>query len=137
MKGSILSSEKRCQMFDKEVAKYYQRMGFGYKKVAALMDENINTVKAFLHRNPPTDTCLCCGREITYTPQKKKKLFCSDACRYRWWNKHTSLRKHRNPKEVVCAFCHNTFETNQNSKRKYCSRECFHNALRNGGNTNG
>ena len=135
--GVIHLFGKRCPMFDKEAAKYYQRMGFGYKKVASLLDENINTVKAFMKRNPITDTCLCCGCEIKYPPKKKKKLFCSDACRYRWWNKHTNIRKYRNPKEVVCAYCHKPFQTNQSSKRKYCSRECFHNALRNGGKNNG
>lgn len=38
-------------------------------------------------------TCLNCGIEIRSIKGKKKKRFCSDRCRWDWWNNHIKEEK--------------------------------------------
>jgi methyl-accepting chemotaxis protein len=38
-------------------------------------------------------TCLKCGIEIRSIKGKKKKRFCSDRCRWDWWNNHITEEK--------------------------------------------
>jgi endogenous inhibitor of DNA gyrase (YacG/DUF329 family) len=38
-------------------------------------------------------TCLKCGIEIRSIKGKKKKRFCSDRCRWDWWNNHIKEEK--------------------------------------------
>ncbi|MDD4069274.1 MAG: hypothetical protein PHF05_02380 [Candidatus Izemoplasmatales bacterium] len=38
-------------------------------------------------------TCLKCGVVIVSIRGKKKKRFCSDRCRWDWWNSHIKQMK--------------------------------------------
>ena len=38
-------------------------------------------------------TCIRCGTEIKSIKGKKKKRFCSDRCRWDWWNNHIKQMK--------------------------------------------
>ena len=71
--------------------------GFGYRRIAAMTGLSTNTVKSYLKRHgnevaiqPDQTGCECkqCHRPIQQTPHKRKKVFCSDACRMAWWNAH-------------------------------------------------
>jgi len=70
--------------------------------------------------------CRCCGSIIAQEKDKKRKLFCSDQCRVRWWSLHRDESKHRDPHEIVCAACGETFVvTKGNRSRKYCCHEHY------------
>lgn len=79
-----------------------------YAEIARLLDLPVGSVKAFCSRNQikridrkgKADvgaycTCKMCGALVGQQPHRKKKQFCSDACRMRWWNAQRSTRKHR------------------------------------------
>jgi len=45
------------------------------------------------NQNDLNGTCLKCGVEIKSIKGKKKKRFCSDRCRWDWWNNHIKEEK--------------------------------------------
>ena len=66
--------------------------GVGYKAIAARLGLSANTVKSYIKRNSKQDDskCLNCSSLLSHLPHKKHKKFCSDACRYSWWNRTRS-----------------------------------------------
>ena len=115
----------------------YRQQGYGYKKIAQLMGLSVNTVKTYCKRNAlggkvaPQDpssmekVCKRCGAPLVQTPGRKPKVFCTDACRTKWWNTHPELVNHRDGRQVVCGHCGQVFSVSKSSTRKYCSHNCY------------
>jgi len=103
-----------------------QHAGFGYKKIAAVLELPINGVKSYCRRHPVvTVACLQCGTPVAQTPHRKQKKFCSDRCRIKWWNAH---RDHVNRKTFhgcVCRNCGKEFQS-YGRDRSFCCRECYY-----------
>ena len=110
--------------------------GIGYLTISKTLNINASTIKSFCKRklknNKPliletTDDnhCLNCGKELEdkFTPRKKK--FCSEECRRKYWNTHRELIKRKDSKTVTCKHCHKDFIVYGSSKRKYCSIKCY------------
>ena len=117
-----------------------QREGHGYKKIAALLDLPLNTVKSYIRRHPVTKEptkvvsgCLHCGAPLIQNTGKKEKKFCSDRCRMAWWNTHPERVNKKAFYTATCAHCGREFVSYGNKGRKYCSRPCFDNSRRKGG----
>lgn len=110
--------------------------GYGYKKIGQLMGLSVNTIKTYCKRNAlggaaanqsysTENACKCCGATLMQSPGRKRRVFCSDACRTKWWNAHPELVKHRGDRQVICGRCGKPFGVNKNSTRKYCSHDCY------------
>ena len=121
---------------EKNTLTAFRQQGLGYKKIAQLMGLSVNTVKTYCKRNAlggtvthqPGSTekaCKCCGATLVQTPGRKCRVFCSDACRTKWWNAHPELVNHRSERQVICGHCGQTFSVSKNSTRKYCSHNCY------------
>ena len=101
------------------------RAGYGYVKIAQELKLSVNTVKSFCYRNP-TDTvksdsvCRECGTNLVQIQGSRAKKFCSDACRIKWWNKHTELMQSG---KTECQHCGKSFHGRKG--RKYCSHACY------------
>lgn len=130
---------------EKERISQLQQQGYGYKRIATELGLAVNGVKSYCRRHPVTiDTkaeckpgiCQQCGNAINQLPGRKIKRFCSDRCRNKWWNEHQSLVKKKAYYSLVCRFCGRPFQSYGNQKRIYCSRECFAEARRKGGEKN-
>ena len=102
--------------------------GLGCKKIAQEMGLSENTVKSFCRRMTAAkpeatkmgdSVCECCGKPVEQILGRKKRRFCSDSCRTKWWNKHTHLMK----ANAVCAHCGKPFHGRKD--RKYCSHACY------------
>ena len=110
-----------------------QRQGCGYKKISTLTGLPLNTVKSFCVRHPVRDeavsetSALCrnCGTPLEQTPHKRKKLFCSDACRMAWWNAHPERVQRKAYYTLTCRCCGRQFESYGNAHRQFCSRACY------------
>ena len=114
-----------------------RNQGYGYKKIGQLMGLSVNTVKTYCKRNNlggditahikihSEKTCKNCGAPLIQTPGHKPRIFCSDACRTKWWNTHPNLVNHREDRLVVCRYCGKAFKVAKNSTRKYCSHSCY------------
>ncbi|MDY3014373.1 MAG: RNA polymerase subunit sigma-70 [Evtepia sp.] len=85
-----MTNEERTQIIE------LQRKGYGYKQIATITGLPQNTVKPFCSRHPAVDDALAeakelcrnCKKPLEQTLHKRKKVFCSDACRMAWWNTH-------------------------------------------------
>lgn len=124
--------------YQKEQTIRLRSEGFGYKKISEMLDLSDNTIKSFCRRMGLTGAsgfeqrdseqeCFCknCGLPIKQSVGKKERKFCSDRCRMSWWNSHLDLVKRKAVYDFKCQYCHKPFTAYGNSKRKYCSHECY------------
>ena len=107
--------------------------------IAGMLNININTVKTHLRRHPvdvvapepelEIKTCVVrckyCGRDVVQSPGRKKKNYCSDECRNRWWNTHMDQVHRKAYTTFVCLTCGKQVTAYGNDKRKYCSHGCY------------
>ena len=100
--------------------------GCSYKEISRLTKTPLNTVKSFCFRNPVEQAavrCRQCGKEIRQPPRTRKKSFCSDRCRWDWWNSHPEQVR-RKTATHICPQCGQSFEARV-EKQRYCSRSCY------------
>ena len=66
--------------------------GYGYKRIAKTLDLTLSVVRYAVNKMSDEDLleghCEKCGIKIKSIKGKKRKRFCSDRCRWDWWNKH-------------------------------------------------
>ena len=69
-----------------------RKLGYGYKRIAKAlsitMDEVRNACSELSDEVVLSGKCRRCGIAITSTKGKKMKRFCSDQCRWDWWNSY-------------------------------------------------
>ena len=115
---------------EKTLVAQQRRQGLGYTEIARKLGMSVNTVKSYCQRNsikpvgkttPEKDMCRQCGSVLEHTPGRKKKQFCSDVCRMRWWHEHREMSK--NARGAKCAACGREFITDR--AQKYCSHACY------------
>ena len=70
------------------------------------------------------DRCRWCGKPVTSTPGKRRKMYCGDECRKKWWSKHRTELKGKTVQTKACACCGKEFRTFSSRHQKYCSQEC-------------
>lgn len=116
-------------MNDEIKAKIYELRsnGLGYKRIAKQLALNQSTVKAFLHKlgETPGGICPVCGKALNSIPHKKRKKYCSDKCRMKWWAMHREGRSNGPIFHYTCPTCGKPFTAYGNAHRTYCSRACF------------
>lgn len=107
-----------------------RRQGCSYQQIAEHLTLSSNTVKSICRRNgakpaQPTmstlDICKNCGAPLSPNVSGRKRTFCSDKCRYVWWNTVRSKKPYR----LTCFYCGKQFISYGNRKRKFCGRECY------------
>ena len=110
-----------------------QHQGYGYKKISTLTGLPLNTVKSFCTRHPvryediaeQQGLCRNCLKQLEQTPHRRKRYFCSDACRMAWWNAHPEKVNRKAYYKLVCKNCGEEFESYGNNRRTFCSRLCY------------
>lgn len=120
----------------KQTIRQLRDSGIGYKKISKMLLLPIGTVQSFCRRENITVTteavfdekhCRECGKPLTQKDGVKKRKFCSDECRIKWWTKHP-CSKNGNTKSsrlIVCECCGKQFTAYGKSPRKYCSHACY------------
>jgi len=123
----------------KERIEELRSLGAGYGKIADALGMSINTVKSYCRRNNlvghqaesemsqaiSQSFCKQCGKELTQPSGRKQLKFCCDECRTSWWNSHPEKVNKKAVYSFTCAFCNEPFTAYGNSKRKYCSHDCY------------
>ena len=113
-----------------------RRAGMGYTETARLAGVSRDAVRSFCRRNglagemaavQETDVpgCRECGKPLQQTEGMKPRVFCCGECRVKWWHEHPEKIKQRAVYSFTCAGCGKAFTAYGNSKRKYCSHECY------------
>lgn len=104
--------------------------GASYAEIAGFFSLSPNTVKSICYRNGiqtspgncyEAGVCKNCGKPLSQPPSDRRRLFCSDQCRYQWWNRSRS----RKPYRLTCYCCGKEFISFGNRKKKFCSQECY------------
>lgn len=119
---------------------FLRSKGYGYTKIAQALGLSKNTVKSYCKRNNLSGTamenavdmtvlvpsfCLECGKPVAQVSGRKKKKFCSDECRHKWWNAHPDKITRKAVYNYTCTGCGKSFTAYGNSKRKYCCHACY------------
>jgi hypothetical protein len=115
-----------------------RRLGCTYRHIAANLSLQEGTVKTCCLRaakkdslttpsESPKCTCKQCGKEIIQVAKRKKRIFCCDACRQKWWGSHLFLIHQGSAAlhHFTCSYCQKPFTAYGNAKRKYCSHDCY------------
>ena len=108
-----------------------RKRGLGYAEIALSLGLSVNTVKSYCRRSgvkplekktaQSGDVCRQCGSVLKHTPGRKRKQFCSDTCRLRWWHEHRYMSK--TARSAKCAACGRAFMTDR--AQRYCSHACY------------
>ena len=88
----------------KKQIRSFRTAGMGYKRISAALDIPLGTVKSFCRRDEADmlaitgyeaveqsesqsakPVCLRCGKPVIRIPGRKKRRFCSEACRVAYW----------------------------------------------------
>jgi len=106
-----------------------KKLGYGYKKIAKELDLSLSIVRYACSKINEDDlligSCENCGLKIKSIKGKKKKRFCSDKCRWKWWNKNQNQVDKKAFYTHVCTWCNNEFTVYGNNHRVYCSHDCY------------
>lgn len=113
-----------------------RKLGLGYQKIAKEIGMSVNAIRNYCSKADSLSVCKECGKKIKSIPSRKRKQFCSDKCRFIWWNKHRSELNHKVKNYVICACCGKEFINFTNSIRVYCSVDCYNKVRSKGGNSN-
>jgi len=131
-----------------------RRAGIGYTETARLSGVSRDAVRSFCRRNglagemsgegqpepedqPQGGVCRECGKVLVQPEGVKRRVFCSRECREKWWHSHPGEIRQRAVYTFTCAGCGGQFTAYGNSKRKYCSHECYIRARFKGGRADG
>lgn len=113
--------------------------GYGYTAIANAVGLSKGSVKAFCRAHGlagvraenntavdvDTEFCISCGKPLTQTPGRKKRRFCCDECRVKYWNTHQEQVKKKAVYTFVCPSCGREFTAYGNAGRKYCCHPCY------------
>lgn len=117
----------------KNTVKQLRHKGLGYKAIADILEVSVNTVKSYCQRNHLGQNrhseshrlCDGCGQLFIQVRGRKKKRFCCDECRQRWWNANQHLVEKKAHYHITCKHCKQCFTSYGNNQRKYCSHACY------------
>ena len=122
--------------------------GQSYARIADALNLSVNSVKSFCRRNAMSSgvgssikhikteaplgatACEQCGCPVQQMPGRKRKRFCSDACRTAWWNAHRTQVRQKTMHTFCCARCGMQFSRYGVTRRSFCSRSCASTARR-------
>jgi Mn-dependent DtxR family transcriptional regulator len=85
-------------MIDEMKSKIYElrKLGYGYKKIAKELSLTPSAVRHVCNKMSEEELlngrCENCGIKIKSIKGKKKKRFCSDQCRWDWWNNYNKKK---------------------------------------------
>ncbi|HOQ79186.1 MAG TPA: hypothetical protein PLW94_03055 [Candidatus Absconditabacterales bacterium] len=65
-----------------------RKQGYSYKEISRELSITILDVRNICSELVLVGNCKNCDKEIRSTKGKKIKQFCSDECRWNWWNNY-------------------------------------------------
>jgi len=114
---------------DKRKILELKQMGYGYKKIAKELNLSLSVVRYACNKMNEEEllggSCEQCHVKLKSIKGRKEKRFCSDKCRWKWWNQHHDELKKRAYYTHICKYCNKEFTIYAVKERNYCSHECY------------
>lgn len=118
---------------------FLRKSGIGYRQIASELSLSRDAVRYYCkahelagnatetHGNVKGVLCLQCGKMLNQPQTGRRRLFCSDKCRFKWWHINGKLipRPLGRREETLCANCGKPILDYARKKRRYCSHECY------------
>ena len=104
--------------------------GKTYPEIAAETGIGLSAIKMHFKRLKPAEAilkCPQCKKPLRDTVSKKKR-FCSDHCRFKWWASHLDQFSNSDSHQYCCKVCGRVFFACKPAK--YCSRDCYYQSRR-------
>lgn len=125
--------------FEKTRISEMRTEGRSYAEIAAALGLKAGSVKVFCQRSHLGGIrsavgrtahgriagCEQCGQTVRQQEGRKRKRFCSDACRMAWWSAHRSNVRQKTMHSFICEYCGKEFSLYGVTSRKYCSHGCY------------
>ena len=112
---------------DKKHLAELRDQGYTYQQIAEASGIGLSSVKMFFKRNntPADDSGICaqCKKRLEKDAPKKKR-FCSEKCRIKWWAEHPEQLSNAREHQYKCPFCGKVFYSYKPAK--FCSLTCYH-----------
>lgn len=114
----------------KRAIRTLRERGETYDAIAESIGVSPNTIRSYWRRNgvvqieprrPRPGHCRNCGTPLDQTKGARRRTFCSDQCRYDWWNAY----RRDQPYRLICQQCGKSFISFGNQKRAFCGRDCY------------
>lgn len=107
--------------------------GKSIRDISSLLNIPRSTIGTYIKTFEMVSFCKYCGKPITIKKGHRSRVFCSDNCRYKYWRSTNDIKNKSTNYEVECLCCHKKFYSYRSLKRKFCSRECYDNFRKGGG----
>jgi len=114
--------------------KALRTIGWTYARIAETIGVSADTVKSFCLRQKiiirenidVAGNALCkhCGKLLQQATGGRVRVFCSNKCRYDWWNIYRPFLSKKNTAVIACLHCKIPFAVYSIGSRKYCSIAC-------------
>lgn len=101
--------------------------GASPREIAVKLNKPLETIRTYFKRHPLTESekyCPTCNKRLVHVPHKRKKRFCSEACRRAWWKAHPEASKRTKTYTHTCEKCGKEFESYRSASR-FCCMECY------------
>ena len=102
-----------------------RRLEKSYSEISEETGVSLGSVKSIISRNAikpeVTEPCKCCGEPVLQVEGKKKREFCNNKCRAKYWRQVASKEK----PEAKCLNCGAPFYSSVKPEKKFCSHKCY------------
>ena len=99
--------------------------GLSNNEISKQLNISVNTIKSRRTKlrasSYNTRVCAQCGKLFPESPKGRHKHFCSDKCRFIYWNGKKSAVETTHK----CENCGKIFASKGNPNKRYCSRKCY------------
>ncbi len=106
--------------------------GYGYGKIAELLNISKSQVSSFCRRNnidcmncSNCIHCAYCGLPVSCLNHHKKKRFCSDSCKSKYYNELYKKEGKIHGENLTCKCCGKIFNSKWNKNQVFCSHQCY------------
>lgn len=135
-----MKGKKQMTDYQQRQVRDFRRKGVGYRAIAAVVGVSRDEVRNYcksrgldglggevMARDKIERYCQQCHKILPAQNVGRRRKFCSDACRQKWWSAHPEAiaRSDKATYQIVCRYCGQTFSSYGNKKRKYCNSTCY------------
>lgn len=98
---------------------------------AAVKDDTVSPLYLYTRKVKASLTISDSGKKRLEKDAPKKKRFCSEKCRIKWWAEHPEQLSNAREHQYKCPVCCKVFYSYKPAK--FCSLTCYHRSRRKAG----